>query len=295
MNTKKKMVAVLAAGAVVTFLSIDEVENQGRQVTGVVARTPSGLATTGSPIQNARVEYVEDGADDSTALVATTDQNGRFAFPAEGSGIVTASKSGLATISVGWRSGTGALRIELPSPATLTGRVYDMASRRTIVEAHVSVMVDHPVNPRSSAVLTDNGSFDFDGLPPGSAVLLVQARGYAPTAATATLTGGRSRNVEVGMLLEGSVTGSVVDAQGNAVGGALVEIEYQGFTDAALLSSGVSGYVLTGDDGRFLVTGIVPNEGFSIYAELEDGSRSDSQTLTATPGIPIESVVLRMR
>ena len=94
------------------------------------------------------------------------------------------------------------------------------------------------------------------------------------------------------MLLEGSVTGSVVDAQDNAVGGALVEIEYQGFPDAALLSSGVSGYVLTGDDGRFLVTGIVPNEGFSIYAELEDGSRSDSQTLTATPGTLIEGVVL---
>ena len=290
-----KMVAALAACAAVAFLSIDEVENQERQITGVIARTPSGLITVGSPIQNASVEYVEDGAAGSTALIATTDRNGRFSFTAGGSGIVTASKSGFATISVGWRSDTGALRIELPAPATLTGRTYDMASRRTILGAHVSVMVDHEVNPHSSAVLTDTGSFEFRGLPPGSAVLLVQARGYAPTVETTTLAGGRSRNVEVGMLLEGSVVGNVVNAQNNAVGGALIEVMYDGFADAGLLASGISGHIMTGDDGRFRVNGIVPDQRFSIYAELEDGSRSGSQSLTATPGIPIENVVLTIQ
>lgn len=291
----KKIIAMLAAGATVASLSVSKVENQGRQVSGVVSTTPSILAATGSPISNARVEYVEDGADDSTALVATTDQNGRFAFTAGGSGIVTASKSGRATISVGWGRDTGALRIELPSEATLTGRAYDMANRRSIANAYVSVMVDHPVNPHSTASLADGGSFDFRGLPPGSVTLFVQARGYAPAVARTTLAAGGSRNVEVGMLLEGSVSGNVVDGQNNAVSGALVEVVYNGFTDAALLSSGISGYILTGNDGLFRVTGIVPGEGFSIYAELADGRRSNSRLLTATAGIPLQNIVLTIQ
>ena len=292
----KKMIATVAAFAAVTSLSIDEVENQqGRQVTVVVTETPTGLESSGQSIQNARVEYVEDGADDSTAIASTTDANGSLKFTAGNPGIVTASKSGFTTISVGWRTDSGStLRIELPPPASLSGLVYDMANRQAILEAHVSVMVDHLVNPHSNAGLVENGNFAFDGLPPGTAVLLVQAPGFAPATASTTLISGDSHNVDVGMLLEGSVSGSVVDGQGDAVTGALIEIVYDGFENADLLSSGLSGYVLTGDDGLFLATGIVPNEQFSIYAELEDGSRSNVQTLTATPGFTIENVVLRI-
>ena len=293
MNTKK-MIAMLAAVAAVAYLSVGEVENQERQITGIVEYPLSDLETVKRPIRNVRVEYVEDEADDRNALITTTDENGRFSFTAGESGVVTASKSGRTTISVGWQDGVGTLRIELPPPATLSGRTYDMATRRSIANAHVSVMVDHSVNPHSNAVLTETGDFAFTGLPPGSAVLMVQARGYAPTTATVTLAGGNSRNVDVGMLQEGSVTGMVVDAQGDAVSGALIEFAYGEFTDSALLLSGVGGHVLTGDDGQFLVTGIVPNERFSIYAELEDGSRSGSQTLTASPGMSIEGVVLRI-
>lgn len=290
----KKMAPVLAAFVVVAIPSVSVVENQERQISGVVSTPPGNLATVGSPIANARVEYVEDGADNSTALVATTDQNGRFSFTAGDSGIVTASKSGRATISVGWRYGTGALRIELPSEVTLTGRAYDMANRRNIANAYVSVVVAHTVNPHSTAALADIGSFDFRGLPPGPATLFVQARGYAPAVARTTLSSG-SQTADVGMLLEGSVSGKVVDGQNNALSGALVEVSYNGFTDAALLASGIGGYILTGNDGLFRVTGIVPSQGFSIYATLEDGRRSNSQSLTATAGVPLQNVVLTIQ
>ena len=290
------MVAAVAAFAVVALLSIDEVENQqGRQVTVVVTEVPSGLASSGRPIQDARVEYVEDGVDDSAAIASTTDANGSLKFTAGSPGIVTASKSGFTTISVGWRNDSGStLRIQLPPPASLSGAVYDMANRQAILEAHVSVMVDYSVNPHSDAALAENGNFRFDGLPPGAAVLFVQATGFAPTAASTTLISGDSHNVDVGMLLEGSVSGSVVDGQGDAVADALIEVVYQSLADADLLSSGFGGLVSTGDDGLFFATGIVPNEQFSIYAELEDGRRSSVHTLTATPGITIENVVLRI-
>jgi len=59
-------------------------------------------------------------------LVTTTDDDGRFSFDAGEPGVVTASKSGLTTISVGWRNDSGTLRIELPTPATLSGRAYKL-------------------------------------------------------------------------------------------------------------------------------------------------------------------------
>lgn len=96
------------------------------------------------------------------------------------------------------------------------------------------------------------------------------------------------------MLLEGSVSGSVVDSHSNAVANALVEVEYHGFTDSDLLSTGIGGYVMTDDDGLFFVTGIVPNEGFSIYAELENGNRSDVQSLTTAPGATLQNITLTL-
>ena len=286
------MIAVLAAVATVVYLSIDAVENQTRQITGIVTDTPSSLATSGTPLSGVRVEYVEDGADADSALVATTGQDGRFSFTAGGSGVVTASKSGLVRISVGWESGTSTLRIELMSPATLSGRAYDMSTRRSIPDAYVSAMVDHDVNPRAASTISGDGSFQFGGLPPGSSFVLVFADGYAPAIGTGTLTAGSSTTVDVGMVLEGAVSGTVVDSDGDAVSGALVDIEYDWFEDADILIGGVGGHVKTGDDGKFLVVGIVPNQRFSIFAETDDGSRSSSKSLTATSGNTTEDVVL---
>lgn len=57
----------------------------------------------------------------------------------------------------------------------------------------------------------------------------------------------------------------------------------------------VGGRDLTGNDGTFAVNGIVPDTEFQLYAESEDGRRSEVVTLTASPGLPLEGVVLRMR
>lgn len=289
----KKMLATVAAVAAVVSLSVGEVENQNRQITVVVTQVPTGLASSGSPIPNARVEYIEDGADNSTAISSTTDANGSLQLTAGNPGVVTASKSGFTTISVGYHRDIGStLRIALPPPANLSGSAYDMATRRAVRDAYVSIVTDYSVNPHSNAVLTESGSFSFDGLPPGPTVLIARAPGYAPTIASTTLTAGDAHNVDVGMLLGGSVSGIVVDAQGDAVANALVEIEYHGFAGSDLLATGIGGYVMSEDDGQFFVTGIVPDEGFSIYAELDNGTRSNVQTLTTTPGATLQNITL---
>lgn len=94
---------IIAAVATITTLLFTGavVQNQtARKVTGVVAHSPSGLASAGRPIPNARVEYLDDSADE--VQVTSTNSKGYFEFAAGRNGIVTASKEGLATISMGW-------------------------------------------------------------------------------------------------------------------------------------------------------------------------------------------------
>jgi hypothetical protein len=140
---------------------------------------------------------------DRDHFTSTTDANGSLKLTVGNPGIVTVSKSGFTTISVGYESGS-TLRIELPSPASLSGSVYDMATRRAVGDAYVSVVADYSVNPHSNAVLTENGSFSFNGLPPSPTVLMARAPGFAPTIASTTLIADDSHNVNVGMLLEGA-------------------------------------------------------------------------------------------
>ena len=113
----RQQAATAIVVATVLLVTGAVVENQGRRVSGVVVHAPIGLETAGAPVANARVEYRESGFAERHA--ATTDDRGYFEFEARQKGIVTASKEGLATISVGWPPRFGAqLRIELPQAAT---------------------------------------------------------------------------------------------------------------------------------------------------------------------------------
>ena len=98
---------------------------------------------------------------------------------------------------------------------------------------------------------------------------------------------------DMGLLLEGTVMGTVVDASGDAVQGATVHAKYESFEGAQFLASFIGGFTLTRPDGQFHVRGIVPNEHFILYAEF-DGRRSDSMRLQATPGVPLQDVILRV-
>ena len=133
----------------------------------------------------------------------------------------------------------------------------------------------------------------MEGLPPGPAILLASAPGYAPHFSTLTID--KSQDVRVGMVLEGVVRGTVVGADGEPVDGARLYVEYNsGFPAGEMLVSFVGGQVVTEEGGAFSVNGIVPGEAFGLYAEL-DGRRSETLSLTALPGTPLEGVRLRIR
>lgn len=271
------------------------VYNQGRKVQGIVVEQPSGLRSSGPPVVGAHVEYLEDG--DEEVQVTTTDDKGRFEFPSGRRGIVTASKRGLTTISVAWppRRGTSSeLEIVLPPRATLRGTIYDLASRQVVLDAIVALTVKHPANlVTTGAEVEEGGNFRVEGLPPGPAILLASAPGYAPHISALTISS-KSQDVRVGMVLEGAVRGTVVGVDGESVDGASLYVEYNsGFPAGEMLVSFVGGHIVT-EEGEFSVNGIVPGEAFGLYAEL-DGRRSETLSLTALPGTPLEGVLLRIR
>ena len=293
-----KTLAIGGVFAVAALVTVDVVYNQGlRKVQGVVVEQPSGLRSDGPPVVGARVEYQEEGA--TTTQVTTTDDKGRFEFALGRRGIITASKSGLAPISLGWpprRQAGWALEIVLPRAATLRGAVYDLSSQQSVREGDVTVTVYHPANLVSSEAPVEGGAFTMEGLPPGPAILVAHAEGFAPHFSSLTIEAGKTRTVRVGLLLDGEVKGKVLDADGNPAESADLHVEYNSeFLAGEILVSFVGGFTFTDEDGAFSVNGIVPGEAFGLYAEGEDGSRSETLNLTTTPGIPLEGVVLRLR
>ena len=79
-----KIMTLAALVAMLVFIFGDVVENQGRNISGIVVEAPTGLDTTGRPVANARVEYM---GDNSTGVqTTTTDTNGRFELPPGTSG-----------------------------------------------------------------------------------------------------------------------------------------------------------------------------------------------------------------
>lgn len=119
------------------------------------------------------------------------------------------------------------------------------------------------------------------------------------TVATATMlliTGAVAQN-QTARKVTGVVvhTPSGLATTGRPIANARVEyLDDSAFEGAEMLESFVGGYLITDDDGRFRVDGIVPDETFGLYAETKDGRRSPAVTLRATPGIPIENIVLRV-
>lgn len=296
-----KRIAAAIATAMMLLITGAAVQNQSLlKVSGVVVHAPSDRESVGPPIQDARVEYRD--ASTGEVQIAYTDSEGNFEFAAERSGIersgiVTASKEDLATISVGWPPREqGSLRIELPQAAVLEGALYGKETDWDITNAVVTVMVSHPVSPLSDSIFTETGEFAFEGLPPGPAVVVAHAPGFEPVRSeNYELSPGGVQEVNIGLRLEGTVSGRVFEPDEIAVGAEVFLVYNDRFANAEAVENFVGGRLVTGADGEFLVNGIVPKEAFFLYAETEDGRRSNRTPFEEVqPGGTIEKVNLHI-
>lgn len=258
----------------------------GRKVHGVVV-----AAATGHPVAAAQVKYEEQGRAGQTAV---TDAKGYFEFADGSLGVVTVTARGFGTARRRWPPRQGLqLRVPLMPPAILSGTVTDMATRQS-VGALVTVTVQHPGDVVSDMTISENGTFRFDDLPPGPAVVMARADGYAPSLGAVTVEAGKARDARIGLLLEAVAAGQVQDRGGSPVTGARVSASYPDTTaGAGQLQAFIGGRPFTGPDGAFALNGLVPDTPISLQAEL-DGRRSEAVTVTVGPGMVQQNVVLRL-
>ena len=261
-------------------------ERSGRKVTGTVVS-----AASQQPVPNARVQYEESGQ----ALQTTaTDAKGYFEFSAGRIGVVTVVARNFGTARRRWPpvGNSSTLRVELVGPAMLSGTVTDLATGR-LIEAMVNVMVQHPANFVSSAVISERGTFRIEDLPPGPALVTARSEGFAPYLGSTTVEGGKVRDVRIGLLLEAQATGLVRDARGEPVTGASVNAVYPDTAGAGLLEGFVGGRSSTETDGVFALRGLVPDTTVKLQAEI-DGRRSAVETISIRPGTKRSGIVLTL-
>lgn len=272
-------IAVLLAGTV-------SFAQSGRKITGVVV-----AAATQRPVANAQVQYEEIGRATQTTV---TDSKGRFEIPSGAEGVVTVSARSFGTARRAWPPRMGReLQFALVPPSGVDGTLADMATGRA-VEGIVTLSVRHPVNLVSDAKRAAGGTFRFDDLPPGPAVILAHADGYAPYFGELTIDTGKRSDARVRLLLEAAASGSVLDAGGSAVAGARVRVGYAYTLPGHDLLAGVArGHAVTESDGAFRIGGLVPDTPIGVQAELA-GRRSDVVTVTVGPGMEQPNIVLRL-
>ena len=124
------------------------------------------------------------------------------------------------------------------------------------------------------------GPFQFTDLPAGRVAIQAFADGYAPYYGSLTVEAGKGYEEQIGLLLQAAASGTVVDAGGSAVVGAIINnvSNSESLPGAHVLASLAGGYVMTDVEGTFKVLGLVPDEMIALQAEL-DGQRSDIATI----------------
>lgn len=271
---------IIAAGAAA------QAQRGGRKVSGTVLS-----AETGRPLAGVPVQY-EEGA---TAQATTTDDKGYFEFEQPGTlGIVIVAHPQYATTYRRWPAETGQLQILLVAPAVVTGTVRDAATRAA-VPADVTVLVEEAGSFVSLSSEAQGPTYTIRDVPSGPAILIASAKGYAPAWSTLAVSVGDTHTVDMALLLEAAVRGTVVDGNGDPLRGAEVFVTYSDEAGAfGMLESFTRGAVISNDAGEFYLFGLIPDVPIELQAILGD-DLSDVATVTVEPGMAQPGVVLTIQ
>lgn len=211
---------------------------------GVVLTVESGVAAIGGtvisaegPVGGLTVE-VTNGELTRTATTLTEGATGSFLVPA-------LPIPGVYTVSVhgeGWQTLTeqvdlradAQLSLEMRrSTAQLVGTITDADTGSGIGGVGITLVSDGQTFKSSSAGAADDGGFELRGIPPGSYVVTFELYGYATEQVLVALSAGDRKPVDVAMVPvppetlpdESTIQGQVTSTIGDAIAGALIEVE----------------------------------------------------------------------
>jgi len=122
---------------------------------------------------------------------------------------------------------------------------------------------------------------------------MVRADGWAPEAQRLRLSTDGSRNqIVVTLRREGVVRGRVVDANGNAVPGAIIRSFYvRDVAEQSILNGFAGGRPTTDENGRFEIRGLVPGLPITLRATLGSLSTETNTITVSADGMGTDVVV----
>jgi hypothetical protein len=280
---------LLLAGCLVTTAT----GSIAAQNTSADARVTVVDNVNGTPL--ARVAMTLDTTDSQAHTTWHSDGNGIALIPsASAVGVLTVAAPGFATTRRRWPpvDKQREVVIRLDRASTLTIKVMRWASGAP-ASASALVFVSRPLNPETFNGVTSRGVVEFDDVPEGPGVIVVKGDGLAPSAAPIVIQG-RAASKTFYLHDAGVVVGTVTDANGSPVNGATITVRYPpDVYGAGFLARMVGGRTRTGTDGRFRITGILPNTPVDITAHI-DTRRSSALPIVVPEGQPLEAVALHI-
>ncbi len=277
----------------------------GQQPTGGRVSGTVVVAATGRPVANARVQYQQHQVADANPIVphdqqdnsvqtTVTDAAGQFTFPPSRLGVVTVTASGFGTAQRRWPPRRGrTLEVALTPPVAVQGTVVDYETLRPLVGV-VTALVQHPDNVVSTSAVVEDGTFRFEDLPLASGLVVAYAGDHAPAVGRFTTAVGDRVDVHLRLSRGATVTGQVLDAAAKPVAGAQLIVRYTDtLPEAVMLANFIGGITMTGSDGEFALTGLVPHTPVILYAE-HDGQQTNTVTIEVEPGQARPDLVLRL-
>ncbi len=179
--------------------------------------------------------------------------------------------------------------VSAPVAGTMTGSATGEPA-----DGLVTLIAGHPDSLVETARTLD-GMFRFDDVPPGPAVVLARADGFAPYFGELTIEAGEPRDMRIELLPEATMNGVVLDGNGCPAPDARVHVGYgRALPGAGAFSALTRGRTVTRSDGVFMIGGLVPSTPISLQAQ-RGGRLSDIVTVTAEPGMEHSGLVLRLR
>jgi len=161
-------------------------------------------------------------------------------------------------------------------------------------EGLVTLIAGHPDSLAETA-RTLHGMFRFGDVPPGPAVVLARADGFAPYFVELTIEAGKPAEVRIELLPEATMSGAVLDENGCPAPDARVHVGYRrALPGGGAFSALTRGRTVTRSDGVFMLGGLVPSTPISLQAQ-RGGRLSDIVTVTVEPGMKHSGLVLRLR
>ncbi|MED4051937.1 carboxypeptidase regulatory-like domain-containing protein [Priestia megaterium] len=196
--------------------------------------TISGIinATDGTPISRAIIRIVDQSED----LLGTgiTDQNGLFTIGNIPPGFqnVIISADGFSNQLIGITLGPGELITDFssrltPNPGSLNGIIVNEQTGETIAGANVIIRRAGATSIIVANTTTDlQGNYRLDNLSPGSYLVTVTEPGFGTNTVGVIIISDTVATANVLLTpLTGSVTGTVVDSQGNPITGNNIQIQ----------------------------------------------------------------------